>query len=239
MSEELKKKTTKAEVPKKVGVKTSAKVSTKKVEAKPTTKKNLETKQSADLPKEVFNCKVSTQAVFDTIMSERASRRQGTHKVKHRGEVRGGGKKPFAQKHTGRARAGSTRSPIWVGGGTVFGPNPERNYNLKINKKLRKLAFASALTLKAKDGAVITYEFKLEKISTQKLLGTIESLNLAKDLNKKVLIVTDDAIVFKSGANATQIKVQKLSGLSVETIIAATVMIISKEDIKKLEGMVK
>lgn len=122
MSEELKKTATKTEAPKKVVAKTeatkpavakaAAKPAVKKAVAKPAPKKGPETKQDADLPKEVFEAKVSTQAVFDTIMSERAAVRQGTHKVKHRGEVRGGGRKPFAQKHTGRARAGSTRSPI-------------------------------------------------------------------------------------------------------------------------------
>ena len=190
------------------------------------------------LPKNVFSVKVNTQAIFDTIMSDRASLRQGTHKVKHRGEVRGGGKKPFAQKHTGRARAGSTRSPIWVGGGTVFGPNPERNYTLKVNKKLRKLAFASALTLKANDDAVVTHEFKMDKISTKSLLEAVKGLNL-KETFKKVLIVTDNETVFKSGKNAESLRVQKLSGLSVETIVEADVMIISADDIKKLEGMVK
>ena len=193
---------------------------------------------TTNLPKQVFDVKVNTQAIFDTIMSERASRRQGTHKVKHRGEVRGGGKKPFAQKHTGRARAGSTRSPIWVGGGTVFGPTTERNYKLKVNKKLRKLAFASAMTLKAKDEAIITHEFKMEKISTKSLLEAVKALKL-KDEFKKVLIVTDNEVVFKSGANAKELRVQKLSGLSVETIVEADVIIISDADIKKTEGMVK
>ena len=212
---------------------TATKPATPKTEApKPTA-----TKATA-LPKEVFGIKVNTQAIFDTIMSERASRRQGTHKVKHRGEVRGGGKKPFAQKHTGRARAGSTRSPIWVGGGTVFGPNPERNYKLKVNKKYRKLAFASALTLKAKDNAVVTHEFKLDKISTKSLLDAVAALKL-KETFKKVLIVTDNETVFKSGKNAETLRVQKLSGLGVETIVEADVMIISTADVKKLEGMVK
>ena len=217
--------------------KTPAATAKTETATKPATPKPTATKATA-LPKEVFGIKVNTQAIFDTIMSERASRRQGTHKVKHRGEVRGGGKKPFAQKHTGRARAGSTRSPIWVGGGTVFGPNPERNYKLKVNKKYRKLAFASALTLKAKDNAVVTHEFKLDKISTKSLLDAVAALKL-KETFKKVLIVTDNETVFKSGKNAETLRVQKLSGLGVETIVEADVMIISTADVKKLEGMVK
>lgn len=193
---------------------------------------------ATELPKSVFGIKVNTQAIFDTIMAERASQRQGTHKVKHRGEVRGGGKKPFAQKHTGRARAGSTRSPIWVGGGTVFGPTTERNYNLKVNKKYRKLALASALTLKAQADAVIKHDSKMDKISTKTLLETLKGLKL-KDEFKKILIVSDNENVFKSGANVQTITVQKLSGLHIEQIVHADVVIISNEDIKKLEGMVK
>ena len=190
------------------------------------------------LPKSVFGVKVNTQAIFDTIISERASKRQGTHKVKHRGEVRGGGKKPFAQKHTGRARAGSTRSPIWVGGGTVFGPTTERNYTSKVNKKYRRLALTSALTLKASENSILVHEFKMTKISTKKLLENIKGLKLKKEF-KKILIVTDDEKVFLSGRNSQELTVQKLSGLSVEQIIWADAMIISSKDIKNLEGMVK
>ncbi|NQZ65812.1 MAG: 50S ribosomal protein L4 [Mycoplasmatales bacterium] len=221
---------------------TNKATATKAVPTKVTPTKAAPTKapvaKNLDLPKKVFDVKVSTQAVFDAIMSERGSRRFSTHKVKHRGEVRGGGKKPFAQKHTGRARAGSTRSPIWVGGGVVFGPTTERNYKLKINKKYRKLAFTSALTLKAKDNAVVKKEIKLEKISTKSLVAAIASLNL-NEAFKKVLIVTDDSMVFTSGQNLPKVTVQKLSGLGVEQIVNADVMIISEADIKRLEGMVK
>ena len=197
-----------------------------------------EKKTQVKLPKDVFAVKVNTQAIFDVIMSERASRRQGTHKVKHRGEVRGGGKKPFAQKHTGRARAGSTRSPIWVGGGTVFGPTTERNYNLKVNKKVRKLAMASILTLKAKEDAIIVHAFTTKEPSTKNLLAAIKDLKL-KDEFKKLLIVTENDVVFKSGKNLQNVVVQKVSGLSVEQIANADAMIITHEDLHTLEGMVK
>ena len=193
---------------------------------------------TTSLPTSVFGVKVNTQAIFDTIMSERASLRQGTHKVKHRGEVRGGGRKPFAQKHTGNARAGSTRSPIWVGGGTVFGPSPERNYNLKVNKKVRKLALASSLTLKANDNAVVIKDMKMDAISTKNLIKAIEDLKLKKEF-KKVLIVTNDANTFLSGRNVSTVSVQKLSGLSVEQVVHHDVVVISKEDVKTLEGLVK
>lgn len=194
--------------------------------------------KSTNLPKAVFGVEVSTQALFDAIIAERAAQRQGTHKVKTRGEVRGGGKKPFAQKHTGRARAGSTRSPIWVGGGTVWGPRTERNYELKVNRKVKRLAFNSALTLKANEGAVVVAEIKTTKPSTKELIKAIEALNLKKEF-KKVLVVSDDVNTFKSGKNLPNVVVNKLSGLTVEMIVNADVIVLSDANIKTLEGMVK
>lgn len=194
--------------------------------------------KSTNLPKVVFGVEVSTQALFDAIIAERAAQRQGTHKVKTRGEVRGGGRKPYAQKHTGRARAGSTRSPIWVGGGTVWGPRTERNYELKVNRKVKRLAFNSALTLKANEGAVVVAEIKTTKPSTKELVKAIEALNLKKEF-RKVLVVSDDVNTFKSGKNLPNVVVNKLSGLTVEMIVNADVIVLSEANIKTLEGMVK
>ena len=112
-------------------------------------------KNTVELPSAVFGIEINNQAMFDTVMMERASRRQGTHSVKSRAEVSGTGKKPWKQKGTGRARQGSLRSPQFVGGGRAFGPRVERNYNLKVNKKVRRLAFLSALSLLAKEGSIL------------------------------------------------------------------------------------
>jgi len=202
-----------------------------------TTKINITSPSKTKLPKEVFSVKINTQAIFDTIMSERASVRQGTHKTKDRSEVRGGGRKPWRQKGTGRARAGSTRGPIWVGGGRVFGPTPERNYNLKVNKKVRKNALFSALSLKASEGSIKVQELKLDKISTKELINQVTKL-LGKD-QKKALIVTSDEKIFKSANNVKTIDTTKLASMSVEQIVNADIVIMSKEDIKTLEGMVK
>jgi len=210
-------------------------VETKTVKATET--KTTSTSVKTNLPKEVFAVKVNTQAIFDTIMSERASLRQGTHKTKDRSEVRGGGKKPWRQKGTGRARAGSTRGPIWVGGGRVFGPTPERNYNLKVNKKVRKNALFSALSLKASENSIKVQELKLEKISTKALIAQVEKL-LGND-QKKALIVTSDEKVFKSASNVKTIDTTKLTSISVEQVVNADIVILSKDDVKALEGMVK
>ena len=104
---------------------------------------------------EVFGIEPNNQVMFDAVQVEQNNARQATAKTKVRHEVSGGGKKPFRQKGTGRARAGTTRSPIWVGGGTVFGPDGNQNYKISQNKKAHNLALRSALSLKVKDGLVV------------------------------------------------------------------------------------
>ncbi len=195
-------------------------------------------KSASALPKEVFGVKVNSQAIFDTIMSDRASRRQGTHKVKNRGEVSGSGIKPWAQKGTGRARAGSRRSPIWVGGGRAFGPKAERNYSLALNKKVRKLALASALTLKAKAKAVKVQEVKMEAISTKEMVKFIETLKLTKG-QRKVLIVTESETVFKSASNIPNVDTVKVNSISVEKVVNADVIVLSQAHIDRLVEVIK
>ena len=218
----------KTAAPKKAVVKTVAKKAPVKSTPKPVA--------ATSLPKSVFGVKPNTQAIFDTIMSERASVRQGTHKVKNKGEVSGTGKKPWAQKGTGRARAASLRSNVFVGGGVAFGPTTERNYNLKVNKKVRKLALFSALSIKAADSEILENEIKLSKIKTQDLLAELKKLNLD---GKKVLIVTEDEKIFRSAKNIKKVKTVKVNSLSVESVVHADYIVMSKEQIKKLEGMVK
>lgn len=190
------------------------------------------------LPKEVFDVKINNQAMFDTVMMERASRRQGTHSVKSRAEVSGTGKKPWKQKGTGRARQGSLRSPQFVGGGRAFGPKVERNYLIKVNKKVRKLAFLSALSLLAKEGSILVDDsLKLDKPKTKELIKQVNSLNL--EGRKRIVIVSSDDNIYKSANNIPNIAAIKLSSLTVEALLWTDALILSTEDIKKLEGMVK
>lgn len=190
------------------------------------------------LPKSVFGLeKVYSQAIFDAILSERGSKRLATHKTKTRGEVSGSGKKPWAQKHTGNARTGSLRSPIFVGGGKVFGPTTERNYNLKINKKARRNALLSALTLLANDKAVLVKEYTLEKISTRALLTELAKDELVNVNN--ILLVSSNETVFMSARNLPNVHVTKVTSLSVEALLAADVLVISENDVKVLEGLAK
>lgn len=190
------------------------------------------------LPKNVFEATINNQAMFDTVMMERASRRQGTHRVKSRAEVSGTGRKPWKQKGTGRARQGSLRSPQFVGGGRAFGPKPERNYLLKVNKKLRKLAFFSALSLLAKEGSVLVDDsIKMKEPKTKELLKQIKNLNL--EGRKRIVIVTSDENIYLSANNIPNVAAIKLSSLTVEALLWTDALILTSEDVKKLEGMAK
>lgn len=244
---ETTKKTVAKETTKPAVKKPTSKLATKKTTSdvkKPVTVKvqtpKIAKKVSFDvtLPKSVFGLtKVYPQAVFDTILSERASKRFATHKVKNRGEVSGTGKKPWAQKGTGNARAGSMRSPIFVGGGRVFGPTTARNYNLKVNKKVRRNALLSVLSQLASDKAVLVHEFELKAPSTRDLLIQLAKKNLA-ELNN-VLVVTNDENIYLSARNLPNVHVTKITSLSVESLLAADVLVLSAADVKYLEGMAK
>ncbi|MHA3845735.1 50S ribosomal protein L4 [Mycoplasma sp. VS276A1] len=226
------KKSTKATTAKKATAPKSAKVTV--VKEKNVTKPALK----AELPAKLFASeKIYEQAIFDSILSERASRRQGTHKVKNRAEVSGSGKKPWRQKGTGRARTSSLRTPVFVGGGRAFGPTANRNYSLKVNKKVKLAAFVSALTLLAQDNAVLVEDFALEAVSTKAMAAKLAELNLSN--LKNVLVVTESETVYKSARNIQNVVLSKANSLTVEKIIAADVMVISNESLKLLEGKVK
>ncbi|WP_427902414.1 50S ribosomal protein L4 [Mycoplasmopsis bovis] len=236
----------KAKSPSTTAKKTTAKVAkeVKEVAKKPaiTAEKfekptKLEFDTSKLNPKLFASSKIYSQAIFDTIISDRASRRQGTHDVKSRAEVRGGGKKPWRQKGTGRARAGSTKSPIWVGGGRAFGPTPARNYKLKVNKKVRFNAFISALTLLAQSKAVVIDDFKLESISTKAAINKLNDLGIKNQ--KHILIATNDEVTYKSVANLQNVICVKPSSVSVENLIWADVLVLSTEGYENFEGRIK
>ena len=146
--------------------------------------KNLHT---LDLNEAVFGIEPNTQALFDAIIAQRAALHTGNHAVKNRSAVRGGGRKPWRQKGTGRARAGSTRSPIWVGGGVVFGPTP-RSYSVKMNRKVRRLALNSALSQKVIDNEMLVLNnLEFETVKTKDFKVVLSAL----DISRKVLFVVD------------------------------------------------
>ncbi|WLP85455.1 50S ribosomal protein L4 [Mycoplasma seminis] len=241
MAETVKKSTTTKAPAKKAAPKKTAAKATAPKSAKVTVVKDknaAKTSFKATLPAKLFASeKIYEQAIFDSILSERASRRQGTHKVKNRAEVSGSGKKPWRQKGTGRARTSSLRTPVFVGGGRAFGPTPNRNYSLKVNRKVKLAAFVSALTLLAKDNAVIVDDLALDTISTKAMAAKLAELKVNNF--KNVLVVTENETVFKSAKNIPNVVLSKANSLTVERIIGADVMVISNESLKLLEGKVK
>ena len=159
--------------------------------------------------------------------------RQGTHKTKTRAEVRGGGRKPWKQKGTGRARSGSTRSPVWVGGGTVFGPTP-RDYSMKVNRKVRRLALKSVLSSHVKeDGLMVLDKLTLESIQTK---GMVEVLNNLK-VNGKVMIVLaeNNEAVALSARNIPGVTVTTVSHASVYELMIYKTLVMTADAVKLYE----
>ena len=185
----------------------------------------------------VFGIEPHSQAMFDAVQVEQSNSRQATAKTKVRHEVSGGGKKPYRQKGTGRARAGTTRSPIWVGGGTVFGPVGNQNYKISQNKKEHALAVKSALSLKAKEGLVVVDEIKFEEKKTKNFVAMLDALQA----NKKTLVVVNelDENLVGSCRNVAYARVVTKDNLSVLDLLNADALVISLEAVKAVEEALK
>lgn len=179
----------------------------------------------------VFGIEPNESVVFEAIIRQRAGKRQGTSKVKNRSAVRGGGKKPWRQKGTGRARQGSIRAPQWRGGGTVFGPTP-RSYAYTMPRKQRRLAIKSVLSQKLIDNDLIVLDkLTMSAPKTKELVSMLNSLNA----DGKVLIVTDDNNVQLSARNLTKVKVVPVNGLNVEDAVNYGKLILDQDAVKKIE----
>lgn len=190
---------------------------------------------SLEVSKDVFGVKPNESVMFDAVMVYQSNSRQATVKTKKRFEVSGGGRKPWRQKGTGRARAGSTRSPIWVGGGTVFGPTGVQNYKLKQNKKEHDLALRSALSLKAKKDLVV-----LDSLTVSGKTKDVVSLLKAFKLdNVKTLIVTSDDLVFQGASNLSNVGLRSVGNISVYDLLNFNKIVMVKEDVKKIEEDLK
>lgn len=186
-----------------------------------------------DLNDAVFGAEVNEAIIYDVVKMQLASRRSGTASTKTRSDVRGGGKKPWRQKGTGRARAGTTRSPIWRGGGIVFGPHP-RDYSYSIPKKVRKKAVISALSMKFKDNKMlILKDFPMEKISTRVFKNVVDLFSL-----KKALFVLDEnnEVLLKSSRNMKNVKMIRSEGINVYDILNHEHLILLEPSVKKIEG---
>ena len=196
---------------------------------------NQEGKQVKDteLNELVFGIEPNNQAIFDMVLLQRASWRQGTHKVKNRTEVRGGGRKPWRQKGTGHARQGSTRAPQWTHGGIVFAPKP-RSYRYTLNKKVRRLAMKSALSSKVLDNELVV----LDKIAMDEYkTKTIAAMLKAVGSEKKALIVLPEKNekVIASAANIPGVKTALVNTLNVYDILNADKFIVLQDAIAQIE----
>jgi large subunit ribosomal protein L4 len=185
------------------------------------------------LPDSVFAVEPNTHLVYQAVRSFLANRRQGTHKTKERSEVRGGGKKPFRQKGTGGARRGTNRSPLMVGGGTIFGPKPHR-YSVELPVKAARLARKSALSMKAKENEITVVEdFNFDKPKTKDMQNILQALKL--DDKKTLFLLTDkNESLYKSGRNIKNLSVKISDKAATYDLVNNRMILIQKSAIDNL-----
>ncbi|MCB0723580.1 MAG: 50S ribosomal protein L4 [Ignavibacteriae bacterium] len=189
--------------------------------------------ETVDLPDEVFGVEPNEHLLYQAVRVYLSNQRQGTHKTKERSEVRGGGKKPFRQKGTGRARQGTSRSPLMKGGGTIFGPRPHK-YRLSLPKKAARLARKSALSLKAKENEIMIVEdFTFEAPKTKDLFGI---LSLLKISDKKILLILPEKNenLYKSGRNIPKLDVQISDKVATYQLLNNGMILLQKSAIENL-----
>ena len=185
--------------------------------------------RSLELNQEVFGIEPNQQAVFDMILLQQSAMRQGTHSTKNRSEVRGGGRKPWRQKGTGRDRQGSIRSPQWRGGGVVFGPTP-RKYGFKLNRKVRGVALKSALSMKALEETLLVVEnLDFSEVKTKTFVNLLENLNIER---KVLFVVSGEENVenaYLSMRNLNNVNIVDVEGLNVYDIVNAGKLVFTEK----------
>ena len=187
---------------------------------------------SIELNDSIFAVEVNTHVMHQAVVQYLANKRQGTQSALTRAEVRGGGRKPWRQKGTGRARQGSTRSPQWTGGGVVFAPKP-RDYSFKLNKKVKRLALKSALTTKVNDGKfVVVDEINLPEMKTKEMVKVLNNLNVNKSL-----VVLEDANerAVVAARNIPTVKTASVSTINVYDILKYDSVVVTKAAVEKIE----
>ncbi|MBO5528943.1 MAG: 50S ribosomal protein L4 [Bacilli bacterium] len=188
-----------------------------------------------DLNPEVFGVKdVTPQVVKDAVTVYLANRRQATAKTKKRHEIHGTNRKPWRQKGTGRARSGDCKSPIWVGGGTVFGPDGTQNYKLSQNKKAHNLALRSVLSEKVGNGLIVVDSLDIEAVSTKNFANTLKALGVE---GKKNLIVVDggNEKLILSARGVENVGLVECDNIAVYDVLHFDNLIVAKDDVKKIE----
>lgn len=187
-----------------------------------------------DLNDSVFSAPVNTALMHQALIRQLANARQGTHKTKERGEVEGGGKKPWRQKGTGRARQGSTRAPNFIGGGTIFGPRP-RKYTQSLPKKMQRAALRSALSVKADAGQIIVVDtVSAEQYRTKIMTGMLKAFDLT---DRRVLMVMNEKNdqVWRSASNVPTLTTQLSGYINVRDLLGHDVVVLSNDAVRHIE----
>jgi len=201
--------------------------------------KGEKTEKKVNLPDVLVEEKINSDLVYQVVVSMLSNQRKSRASVKTRGEVRGGGRKPWRQKHTGRARAGSIRSPIWRGGGVVFGPTTEKNYQKDIPFKIKRKTLLVILSQKAKENKIyIVEKFDFKEPKTKKMVEFLERFfQNNESFPKSVLIVLSakDRNIQKSCSNIPNVRAIPLDSLNVLDLMNFEVLLIEQEALKKLE----
>ena len=191
--------------------------------------------EEMELQESVFNAPIKEHTVHQVVCSQLASRRQGTSSTKGRSEIRGGGKKPWRQKGTGNARVGTTRSPLWRGGGTVFGPKP-RDYSYSVPKKMRNVALRSVLTSKVQEDKLMVLDcLPFDKPSTKQMSSVLETL-IGERLSVVIALGDWTESAWKSGRNIPGVRVMHAENLNVYTALQYDYLIVDKAGLAIIEG---
>ncbi len=194
--------------------------------------------ETVKLSADVFGIEPNEHAIYMAVRSYLDNQRQGTHKVKTRAEVRGGGKKPFKQKGTGNARQGTSRSPVMTGGGSIFGPKP-RDYSYDLPAQMKKLARKSALSAKAKEGQIkVVEDFAFEAPKTKEMAAVLKALQLD---STKTLFLTgrSDSSVYKSGRNIPRLNILPADTVSTYDLVNNQVILFQKSAVEVLHNTFK
>ena len=191
-----------------------------------------------DLPDEIFNVRMNSDLVHQVVMAQMANQRQVLAHTKTRGEVRGGGKKPWKQKGTGRARVGSIRSPLWKGGGVTFGPRNDRNFTKKINKKMKQKALLMAFSSKVKDNEMIVLDkFELGRAKTKEMANLLDKLSLKKSV--LISLPKRDDSIYRASRNIPGIKMTLANSLNVVELLKYKYLLMPKDTIEVIKEIYK
>lgn len=184
-----------------------------------------------DLNDSIFAVEVNTHVMHQAVVQYLANQRQGTQSALTRAEVRGGGRKPWRQKGTGRARQGSIRSPQWTGGGVVFAPKP-RDYSFKLNKKVKRLALKSALTTKVNDGKLVVLDELTVNAKTKEMASVLSNLNVAKAL---VVVEDNNKNAVVAARNIPTVKTASVNTINVYDVLKYDSLVLTKAVVEKIE----